>query len=74
MGFSRDYNVLVGTLRRENLSRDFVEKFQHLAFQLQLCSRVEVGHVVVPTLLRSSPCQVWPDDAAPLTGHLLEAA
>ena len=74
MGVSRDYDVPVGTLRREDLSRDFVEKFQHLAFQLQLCSRVGVGHVVVPALLRSSPCRVWPDDAAPLAGRLPEVA
>ena len=74
MDFSRDYDVPVGTLRREDLSHDYVEKFQCLAFQLQLCSRVEGGLVVVLTLLRSSPCQVWPDDAAPLAGHLPEAA
>ena len=74
MGFSRDYDVPVGTLRREDLSRDFVEKFPHLAYQLQLCSWVGVGRVVVPALLQSSLCRVWLDDAAPLAGRLPEAA
>ena len=72
MGFSRDYDVPVGTLRREGLSRDFDERFQRLVFQLPLRSRVEVGRVVVLALLRSSPCRVWPDDAAPRAGLLPE--
>ena len=40
MDFSRDYDVPVGTLRREDLCHDFVEKFRRLAFQLQLANSV----------------------------------
>ena len=70
MGFSRDYDVPVGTIRREDLIRDYDERFQCLVFRLLPLSRVEVGRVVVLALLRSSPCRVWLGDAAPLAGRL----